>query len=126
MTLLGIGPGELILIFILALIIFGPQRLPEVARTIGKTINDFRKTSEEVTSAVAKELDLSEAATVSDKPSADSQPAIRPIHSIPLSKVGEVVADAPLPGGETPPAAADETPDESRKTSDEGGPAQHD
>lgn len=127
MTLFGIGPGELILIFILALIIFGPQRLPEVARTIGKTINDFRKTSEEVTSAVAKELDLSEAATVSEKPPADSQPAIRPIHSIPLSKVGEVVADTPLPEGETPPAAVtDETPSENRETSDEGGPAQHD
>ncbi len=127
MTLLGIGPGELILIFILALIIFGPNRLPEVARTIGKTINDFRKTSEEVTSAVARELDLSEAATLSDKPPADSQPAIRPIHSIPLSKVGEVVADAPLPeGGTPPPPVTDEAPSENRKTSKEGGPAQHD
>lgn len=125
MTLLGIGPGELLLIIVLALIIFGPNRLPEVARTIGKTINDFRKTSEEVTSAVARELDLSEAAG-SDKPAAGPQAAIRPVHDIPLSKVGEVVVtDAPA-AHDAPPQTAEGNATQGSETPDEGGAKQHD
>lgn len=125
MTLFGIGPGELVLIFILALIIFGPQRLPEVARTIGKAINDFRKTSEEVTTAVARELDVS-AAVGTESPTA---PAVRPLHSIPLSKVGEVVSpETALHEGPTDPEAAP-APAESAEDAgepDEGSRAQHD
>lgn len=125
MTLFGIGPGELVLIFVLALIIFGPQRLPEVARTIGKAINDFRKTSEEVTTAVARELDVSDAVGTESA----TAPAVRPIHSIPLSKVGEVVSP------ETPPRAEPTSPEaapapaewaEDADEPDEGSRAQHD
>jgi sec-independent protein translocase protein TatA len=127
MTLFGIGPGELILILILALIVFGPNRLPEVARTIGKTLNEFRKTSEEVTSAVARELDLSEAASKADSP-APTPPAIQPVHGIPLSKVGEVVADAPAAQGETPTPAAEAAPNatEAGDHAEAGGTEQHD
>jgi TatA/E family protein of Tat protein translocase len=56
MTLFGIGPMELMVILVLALIIFGPDRLPEILRTIGKAVNEFRKTSEEVTSTVMREV----------------------------------------------------------------------
>ena len=38
----GIQPWHLVVIFIVALIIFGPSKLPELGRTIGKTINEFR------------------------------------------------------------------------------------
>jgi Tat protein translocase TatB subunit len=129
MTLFGIGPGELILILILALIVFGPNRLPEVARTIGKTLNEFRKTSEEVTSAVARELDLSEAASKADSPAPTPPPAIQPVHGIPLSKVGEVVvADAPAAQDETPTpaAAAASNANEAGDHAEAGGTEQHD
>ncbi|MDH7488543.1 MAG: twin-arginine translocase TatA/TatE family subunit [Anaerolineae bacterium] len=124
MNLFGIGPGELLLILILALIIFGPNRLPEVARSIGRAINEFRKTSAEVTSAVAKELDLAEAAKDAERPAAPS-PAIQPVHSIPLSRVGEVVAPEPPAAQPVPPSAATD-PAETRETPAEGGPKQHD
>ena len=38
-----IGPAELIIILVLVLIIFGPSRLPELARSLGKSIREFRK-----------------------------------------------------------------------------------
>jgi sec-independent protein translocase protein TatA len=43
-----IGAPELILVVALALIIFGPGKLPEVGKAIGKTINEFRRSSKEV------------------------------------------------------------------------------
>ncbi|MBC7260176.1 MAG: twin-arginine translocase TatA/TatE family subunit [Chloroflexi bacterium] len=127
MTLFGIGPGELILILILALIVFGPNRLPEVARTIGKTLNEFRKTSEEVTSAVARELDLSEAASKAGSSAPTPPPAIQPVHGIPLSSVGQVVQEpSPVEGekGGSDVAAAGSASGVGPGNPDEGSPAQ--
>lgn len=130
MTLFGIGPGELILIFILALIIFGPNRLPEVARTIGKVVSEFRKTSEEVTTAVARELDVSDVVSGTDaaeRPAQPAQPAIRPTHSIPLSSVGQVVhepSQAPDAGDKPQGMPADGAPDAGPANSEERGALQ--
>ena len=46
--MLNIGPPELILIFVIALVIVGPQRLPELGRTIGKGLRELRKMQDEV------------------------------------------------------------------------------
>ncbi len=43
---MGIGFPELVVIFLVALILFGPQKLPEIGRAIGKGINEFRKIAE--------------------------------------------------------------------------------
>jgi len=48
----GIGATELVLILAIALIVFGPKRLPELARALGKSIKEFRKASEEVKSSL--------------------------------------------------------------------------
>lgn len=44
----GIGAGELVVILILALIIFGPGKLPEVGKALGKTIREFKKAAQSV------------------------------------------------------------------------------
>lgn len=56
----SIGTSELILIGIVALIIFGPRKLPQMARTIGKTMADFRKTTYEFKSTWEKEVNFAE------------------------------------------------------------------
>src|SRR5919199_5536783 len=43
MNILGMGPTEILLIVVLALIVFGPAKLPEIMGQVGKAINDFRK-----------------------------------------------------------------------------------
>jgi len=52
----SIGVSELIVIFIIALIVFGPQKLPELGRTIGKALAEFRKHSAELRMAVDQEM----------------------------------------------------------------------
>jgi TatA/E family protein of Tat protein translocase len=51
-----LGVPELIFIFILALLIFGPKKLPELGRTIGKALTEFRRASNEMRSAVESEI----------------------------------------------------------------------
>ena len=42
MNILGIGPMELLLIVVLALIVLGPEKLPEVMAQVGRALNEFR------------------------------------------------------------------------------------
>ncbi|WP_075982023.1 twin-arginine translocase TatA/TatE family subunit [Bacillus massilinigeriensis] len=53
----NIGIPGLILILILALIIFGPKKLPEIGRAFGQTLREFKKSTRELTSDVIEELD---------------------------------------------------------------------
>lgn len=48
----GVGPSELIIILVLALIIFGPGKLPEVGKAIGRSIKEFKAASSPVEEAV--------------------------------------------------------------------------
>ena len=51
------GP-DLLVILVIALIVFGPKKLPELAKTIGKTLGEFRKTTEEIKESIGiKELE---------------------------------------------------------------------
>ncbi len=43
----GVGPEELALVFLIALLVLGPERLPKVARDLGRTIGELRRTSDE-------------------------------------------------------------------------------
>lgn len=46
----GIGTGELLLLLVIALLVLGPERMPKLARDVGKTMADLRKTSDELRS----------------------------------------------------------------------------
>jgi sec-independent protein translocase protein TatB len=52
----NIGAGELVFILIAALLILGPQRLPEFARTIGKFVREFRRQTDDVRTVVEREF----------------------------------------------------------------------
>jgi sec-independent protein translocase protein TatA len=51
MPLPNIGPGELILILIIALVVLGPGKLPDVAQSLGKSVREFRKAATDITDA---------------------------------------------------------------------------
>ena len=60
MGFFGLGTGEVILILVVALIIWGPGRVVEVGRTLGKMTRAFKRATFDLTSQVTKELDKEE------------------------------------------------------------------
>jgi len=53
----GIGAQELILILVVALLVFGPKRLPELARTMGKGLAEFRRASSDLRHSLQSEIE---------------------------------------------------------------------
>lgn len=56
----SVGFPELILIFVIALIVFGPKRLPEIGRSIGKAMGEFKKATNEMRMTLEEEVRLEE------------------------------------------------------------------
>src|SRR5678810_1252109 len=56
----SIGMPELIIIFVIALIIFGPRKLPELGRTLGKSLAEFKRASNELKSTLEEEIRIEE------------------------------------------------------------------
>ncbi len=52
----GLQPTHLVLIAVVALLIFGPSRLPEIGRSLGKTIREFQSATKEATAGLSEEL----------------------------------------------------------------------
>ena len=57
MDFFGIGMGEILLILVVALIIWGPGRIVEIGRTLGKLTRTLKKASSDLTAQVTKELE---------------------------------------------------------------------
>jgi Tat protein translocase TatB subunit len=53
----SIGFPELLLILVVALLVFGPKKLPEIAKMLGKTLHDFRKTINDAKATIQEEID---------------------------------------------------------------------
>ncbi len=52
----NIGPGEMMLLALLALLLFGPKRLPEIGKAAGEAIASFRNASKEITTEMQRQL----------------------------------------------------------------------
>ncbi len=56
----GIGTGELLIILVVALIIIGPNKLPELARVLGRGLAEFRRAADDIKDSVTKEMHIEE------------------------------------------------------------------
>jgi sec-independent protein translocase protein TatA len=79
-----IQPWHIIVVVVVALIIFGPQRLPEIGRGLGKALNEFRKGTKEMTEGFREEV-------------------VRPVETTPSAPVAPVAPSVPV----APPAQAE-------------------
>jgi TatA/E family protein of Tat protein translocase len=88
--MLDIGLQEILLILAIALLVFGPKRLPELGRALGRAMREFRRASDEFRSTLETNLQLNEpdptpsAATISEPP---PPPVVQPVGA-PRSEAG--------------------------------------
>ena len=88
----SLGMPELIVIFVIALIIFGPRKLPELGRSLGKSIAEFKRASNELKSTLEEEIRLDEQRSTLDAAKAANAQAA-------------ATADAPVPTVQPVPPA---------------------
>jgi len=82
----SIGMPELIIIFVIALIIFGPRKLPELGRSLGKSLAEFKKASNELKSTLEEEIRLEEQrSTLEEKKAAAAQSAPQSVTAPPAN-----------------------------------------
>lgn len=74
----NIGPGELILILIIALVVLGPGKLPDVANSLGKSVREFRKAATDITDAGKLDVPNTTPASPVDAPPPSAQAAPPP------------------------------------------------
>jgi sec-independent protein translocase protein TatA len=99
----SIGVPEIILILVIALVVFGPRRLPEIGRTVGKSLREFRKASQDLRDEFQFSLDDDD-----EPPMVPSQPPARAeAPSKPKETGSEGQAPAP---GPTPPRTGTKAP----------------
>ena len=105
-SMFGIGMPEVILIFVIALLVFGPKELPKIARTVGKAMGELRRASDELRDGIQREIDLAERASETPPP---------PVESVPTTTTPE---GASSPGESPGPAGVEaEPPPEPSSTS---------
>ena len=56
----NIGFPEMVLIFVVALLVFGPKRLPELGRSLGKGLSEFRRASSDLKNSIEREIEAAE------------------------------------------------------------------
>ena len=90
----SIGMPEMIIILVIALIIFGPRKLPELGRSLGRSINEFKKASNELRSTLEEEIRVEERK--------EKSAPVTPVEVEPKSAVNVGV---PVPGSDADLAA---------------------
>jgi sec-independent protein translocase protein TatA len=66
----SIGFPELLVIFVIALIVFGPRRLPEIGKALGQGINEFKRASRDLQSRLEQEIEQDRQASTTATPEA--------------------------------------------------------
>jgi sec-independent protein translocase protein TatA len=77
----SVGMPELIIILVIALIIFGPRKLPELGRSLGKSLGEFKRASNELRNTLDEEIRLEEQRSTERQRPAEAAPAAHPVES---------------------------------------------
>lgn len=93
---MNLGFPELLVIFIVALIVFGPKKLPELGRSIGRGLNEFKRASNELKNTLDEEIRAAERQMTPEAPPAPAPPGPTVQESIPEAPMAGPVTDPPV------------------------------
>jgi TatA/E family protein of Tat protein translocase len=90
----SLGLPELLLIFVVALIVFGPRKLPEIGKTLGKALNEFKKASDELKNTIEREVHVEEIKNTFTMPApgaetvarSEPKPALQAVPELPATE----------------------------------------
>lgn len=91
-----LGLPELVIIFVVALVIFGPRKLPELGRSLGKSLSEFKRASNDLRNTLDEEIRAEERKTVTPPPSS-TDPSVLPSPAAPET-IARGMADNPTRG----------------------------
>ncbi len=132
--MLNVGMQEMVIIFLVALVLFGPKKLPELGRTIGKALSEFRRASSDLRASFEREMhNLEREAELKETTEAIAKelPAASDYYS--YNDYAEYIPESPdtttatntttasaseVPGAESTGTAAESAPDESASEKD--------
>ena len=108
----SIGMGELLVIFVIALIVFGPRKLPELGRTLGKSLGEFKRASSDLRNTLEEEIHVEDQANRAPAPRAPA-PAAEVPEDDPNNLEEEIhveqqTSSAPAPSAPAPATPADD------------------
>jgi len=101
----NIGPGELILILVIALVLLGPARLPDVAQSLGKSLREFRKAATDISDAGKVDVSTGTATGQMAPPTAAPAPVLG-VPAAPEAAQGQTAVPAPSSPVPPPPSEA--------------------
>lgn len=90
----SLGVPELLLIFVVILIVFGPRRIPEIGKTLGKALGEFRKATDDLKNTIEREVRLEELKSVAPSMLTPLESFARPV-PLPQADVDAIPPDAP-------------------------------
>jgi sec-independent protein translocase protein TatA len=106
----NIGPLELVIILVIALLVLGPGKLPDVGAALGKSIREFRKASSDVQDAVNLSVDTSPLPPTPVAPAVPAAPAAAPVPAATAAPTAPVAIAPPAEASSTTSAtSADST-----------------
>ena len=86
----SLGIPELIVIFVVALLVFGPKRLPEIGRTLGKALGEFKKATDDLKSTIEREVHVEEMKQLTSAsniaPAAEIVSRDEPVNAVPVER----------------------------------------
>ncbi len=102
----GIGMPEMILILAIALIVIGPKKLPDLAKSLGRAMNEFKKATREIKESIDVDGDLKDVKKSFDDLNSDLRSSINPLHG----DTAQAPPEATEPGSDQPPSSETDPP----------------
>ena len=98
----SLGPAEILVVLVVALLVFGPNKMPEIARQVGKGFREFRRVQQHLKS------ELRDVVSEFDQPSSTPSVAGDPLPTLPPKDPSTATADPPAPPANPEPDAPSE------------------